>query len=244
MSYEPPPPGFYPATPAPRPRRRLPLVLAGAATLLVLGAGGWFGYDRFIKEDPGVAACKSLAAGDKTFDGKQADDKQMTEAEYRKLRAVFEQSRHDDIRDHGTKLMDVAWQVSKLGPEPGMEALAYVGPLTEHMTGLQSACADQGVIVAFPNAAASPSAPAGPKCTDVFRVGEKIPAGFDGECVKPDGNTSFTLSLECSDGRRLFAPQRSDGVEPGWGYSGGKYRAGDVEDPESNYYKVMDDCTS
>jgi hypothetical protein len=128
------------------PRRSLLPWLALAVALVVAGTGGWFLYDRVIRTDSGVAACEALRDGEKAVDGDDGD-KTMTEAEYRELRGVFEDSRHEDIRDHGTKLIDLVWQLSKMGDEPGLEALAFMGPLTEHVTGLQSACADQGVIV-------------------------------------------------------------------------------------------------
>jgi hypothetical protein len=146
------------------PRKRAAWPAAAlVVAVVVCGGAAWIAYDRgVILKDSGIEACEAMRDGDKTFAGKTADDKTMTEAEYRKVRAVFEDSRHDDIRDHGTKLMDLAWQISKLGDNPGLEALPYVGPLTEHMTGLQSACADQGVIVSLQNATPAPSGAAKP----------------------------------------------------------------------------------
>ncbi|MGX6604852.1 hypothetical protein ACWKSP_22390 [Micromonosporaceae bacterium Da 78-11] len=122
------------------------------ATAIVFAlSGGWFLYDRVIKTDSGIAACEAMA-GDKQIAGgaKVGADEQLTESQYRQVRKVFEDSRHDDIRDHGTKLIDIVWQMTQLGKDPGMAALAYVGPLTQQMTGLQSACADQGIIIKFP----------------------------------------------------------------------------------------------
>jgi hypothetical protein len=55
--------------------------------------------------------------------------------------------RYEDLRTHGTKLMDVVWQVSQLGGDPGLGALVYLQQLTEQMSGLQSACADRGIIL-------------------------------------------------------------------------------------------------
>ncbi|WP_229403568.1 hypothetical protein [Micromonospora okii] len=43
--------------------------------------------------------------------------------------------------------MDVVWQVSQLPKGQEMGALAFMGPMGTHMAGLQTACADQGVIV-------------------------------------------------------------------------------------------------
>ncbi|ADL45372.1 hypothetical protein [Micromonospora aurantiaca (nom. illeg.)] len=74
------------------------------------------------------------------------DDK-LIEAEYRQARSVFENSRHDDIRAHGMALMDLAWQMSQIPNGQEMGALAFIGPMTTHISGLQTACANQGVIV-------------------------------------------------------------------------------------------------
>jgi hypothetical protein len=129
-----------PPPPPPPPRgRRWPYLLLGAG-LAVLAGAAWTAYDRnLIAKDSGIKACEALR------DKPGGYDRPMTETEYRALRKTFEDSRYGDIRDHGTKLVDVAWQASRLGGDQG--ALVYVGPLTEHATGLQSACADQGIIV-------------------------------------------------------------------------------------------------
>ncbi|MEV4847454.1 hypothetical protein AB0K20_30095 [Micromonospora matsumotoense] len=137
-------------------KTRKPILIAGAAALavfVVLGFGGYAVYDQFIREDSGVAACKAMAAGKKmdgspkTTGGDSAVDKKMTEAEYRKARAIFEESRYEKLREHGTAIVDVAWQMQGLGDDSGMAGLAFMGPLGTHLSGLQSACADQGVIV-------------------------------------------------------------------------------------------------
>ncbi|PWR11310.1 hypothetical protein DKT68_06045 [Micromonospora acroterricola] len=143
-------PGQQPPAPPPAGSSRKPLLFAVGAFVAVLAllAGGYAVYDGFIKEDSGVAACKAMRDG-KEIDGtaKDSGDDKLTEAEYREAREQFEDSRHDKIREHGTALIDIAWQVSSLPEEQEMGALAFMGPLTTHMSGLQTACADQGVIV-------------------------------------------------------------------------------------------------
>ncbi|MFJ8691245.1 hypothetical protein [Micromonospora wenchangensis] len=133
-----------------------PILLAATVALavfVVLGFGGYAVYDQFIREDSGVAACKAMAAGKKmdgspkTTGGDTTVDKKMTEAEYRKARAIFEDSRYEKLREHGTAIVDVAWQMQGLDDDSGMAGLAFMGPLGTHLSGLQSACADQGVIV-------------------------------------------------------------------------------------------------
>lgn len=142
---------------------------------MLLAGGGWLLYDRVLREDSGVAACKSLAAqsltgqsraapstdapsadgqstdgqstdGQEMSDSADSADQRLTRDEYVRMRKVFADSRYADLREHGTKLMDVLWQVTQLGAD-NEAAMAYVQPLTEHVSGLQSACADHGVII-------------------------------------------------------------------------------------------------
>ncbi|MGC4750472.1 hypothetical protein ACLQ28_33110 [Micromonospora sp. DT201] len=135
-----------PASPAASSSRK-PLLIAGLAfvAVLMLTAGGYAVYDRFIREDSGIAACKAMADG-KQMDGspKTSDDDKLTEAEYRDARKIFEDSRNTKIREHGTALIDILWQVQ--GMEDG-GALALLGPMGTHVSGLQTACADEGFIV-------------------------------------------------------------------------------------------------
>ena len=147
-------PGFgqpeqAPPPPAAAPSRK-PLLFAVLAfvALLVLATGGYAVYDGFIKEDSGVAACKAMADGKKA-DGtaKDSADDKLTEAEYRKARKLFEDSRHEDLRKHGTALIDIAWQMSQLPEGQEMGAFAFIAPMGTAIAGFQTACADQGVIV-------------------------------------------------------------------------------------------------
>ncbi|MDY7085643.1 MAG: hypothetical protein SYR96_11095 [Actinomycetota bacterium] len=118
-------------------------LLAGA--LLVLGGGVWTAYDRgMILADSGVGACEAMRGGSTTFRVDPADGGAMTEAEYRRARQVFAGSRHEDIRDHGTKVMDIVWRMSQSGDDA---KLLYAQALTTHVLGLESACADQGVFL-------------------------------------------------------------------------------------------------
>ncbi|AYF26840.1 hypothetical protein CSH63_05085 [Micromonospora tulbaghiae] len=133
------------------PSRRKPLLIAiGAALVMLLLAAIAIGvYEGFIKEDSAVAACKSLRDCKKADGGEKGsdDEDKLTETEYRNARKLFEDSRHEKLREHGTALIDITWQVSNLpeGQETG--ALAFVSAMGTHMASLQTACADQGVIV-------------------------------------------------------------------------------------------------
>ncbi|GGM58107.1 hypothetical protein GCM10011608_48830 [Micromonospora sonchi] len=129
---------------------RVRLIAAGAAVLavLVIGVVGYTVWDTFVREDSGVAACKAMSEGRQPDGSDDAgEDAKLTEAQYREARKVFEDSRHEKIREHGTALMDIVWQVDQLDDEEALGALAFMGPLGTHMSGLQTACADQGVIV-------------------------------------------------------------------------------------------------
>ncbi|BCL17034.1 hypothetical protein [Micromonospora sagamiensis] len=145
----PPQPTEFTAT-APQATIRKPLLIAGVAALAVLFTGtiGYAVWEGFIHEDTGVAACKAMRDG-KKMDGSEktnGDDK-MTEAEYREARAIFEESRYEKLEEHGTAIVDLAWQIQNLGDGNEMAALAFARPMGMHLSGLQSACADRGVIV-------------------------------------------------------------------------------------------------
>ncbi|MEU9508545.1 hypothetical protein AB0D32_19985 [Micromonospora sp. NPDC048170] len=141
------PVGFATA-PAGKNRRTLIVAAAAAVGTLMMLTAAYAVYDGYIKEDSGVAACKAMRDGKTPSGGEdKGDDAKITEAEYREAREVFEDSRHEKIREHGTALMDIAWQVNQLPKGEEIGALAFMGPLGTHMSGLQTACADQGVIV-------------------------------------------------------------------------------------------------
>lgn len=177
------PPGPAPE-PARKPVRRAHLVLA--ASILVLAGGVWTAYSKdLIFKDSGIKACEALREGTNGLMGAGGTDGKITESRYRQMRKVFEDSRYYDIRDHGSKLMDVLWAMSQTTGAAGAKdqatgaagatdqttdaagatdqatdatgakngdavagaAFLYLQPLGEHLTGLQSACADQGIIV-------------------------------------------------------------------------------------------------
>ncbi len=137
----------------PAPARGAPRWLWAAlgATIVFALSGGWYFYEHVIRADPGIAACQSMTS-DQQIAGwqKSGVDRTLTQAQYRTMRKVFEDSHYDDIRDHGTKLIDIIWQVSRLSKDNGTMALSYVVPLMEQLLGLQSACADQGIIINLP----------------------------------------------------------------------------------------------
>jgi hypothetical protein len=144
--------------PAPEPARkpsRWPFLVLTAA-FLVLASGVWTAYSKhLVFKDSGIKACETLRDGATSMMGVAKSTTKLTEAQYRQMRKVFEDSRYGDIRDHGTKLVDVIWAMSQATDAGGSNdgdvvtgsALVYLPPLGEHLTGLQSACADRGIIV-------------------------------------------------------------------------------------------------
>ncbi|MEU4566932.1 hypothetical protein [Micromonospora sp. NPDC023956] len=148
------PPGFVPgdapapsggSAPGPLAAYRVPLVAAGGVLALLLAVVAGTAIYQAVREDSGITACKAMAGegdGAKALDD---GDDELSEAEYQKLRKQFADSDHEKIREHGTGLVDIVWEVSRMkeGEEAG--ALAYLGPMSTHMTGLKTACANEGI---------------------------------------------------------------------------------------------------
>ncbi|MEJ3742297.1 hypothetical protein WEI85_03235 [Actinomycetes bacterium KLBMP 9797] len=135
------------------PKRRMSGVgialLASAAVVGLVGVAtvGIAIYSA-VTPDSGIVACEAIRDEDQASaddDTPTLDDDELTEEEYRELREQFEDSTHADIREHGTKLVDVVWQVEQLPEGQEVAALGFLGPLTEHARGLQAACGRQGI---------------------------------------------------------------------------------------------------
>jgi hypothetical protein len=94
-----------------------------------------------VGQDSGVAACEAIASG-KAADGgpTEAPGEKMTQAEYQQVRKVFADSSDPEIREHGTKLVDLSWQTQQ-SPE---SMLLVVSQFTDAYTGLAGACASHG----------------------------------------------------------------------------------------------------
>ncbi|MEV4480686.1 hypothetical protein [Micromonospora coxensis] len=140
------PPG-PPATGARRSRRRLPVLAAATlGALVLLGVGGYVGYDRYVRSDPGVTACAAMRDGrSPSGHDRSADGDGLTEAEYRAERQPFADSRYADIREHGTAVIDIGWQLSQPPTGQRPTPLDLAEPLRTHIAGLRAACADRGV---------------------------------------------------------------------------------------------------
>lgn len=130
-------------------KHRKPIIIATIAGVLSFGLvvlAGLAVYDTFFKEDPGIAACKALRDNRDSFVDPEGDD-EFTEEQYREIRKMFEDSKYEDIREHGKALVDLGWQLSNLPEGAAASALAFLGEFIEHATGLQTACADQGIVI-------------------------------------------------------------------------------------------------
>lgn len=97
----------------------------------------------FTSEDSGVAACRAVAEGKAADGGEKTAGAKMTEQEYRHARELFADSSDQDIRAHGTTLMDLAWQLQQ-SPD---SALLLVSDMTRAYTGLAGACAAHGYTI-------------------------------------------------------------------------------------------------
>jgi hypothetical protein len=135
-------------TPAPR-KRRTGLIIGLLAFAVVAVGVIWTvaipkGRDKI---DSGIQACKMVSEG-KSPDGKPTDgpssepgaEDEFTQEQYKDLRDIFADSRHDDIKAAGTKFVDVAYQASGAGDG----ALAFLMPMMTSYTELSSACANHG----------------------------------------------------------------------------------------------------
>lgn len=143
---------------APAPQRRTGLIVGLIAVVVVLVGGGIaFAVTRGGGSDSGVAACKQIADEAKSSGGAAgagagaglgaADSGSLTRDEYNQARSQFAGSHYADLRDAGTKFVDLAWKLS--GPDANTDdptaGLALFGEVISDYTALSTACAAHGV---------------------------------------------------------------------------------------------------
>jgi hypothetical protein len=130
--------------------------------VIALGVGGWFAYDAYTeddtagtaapaaagrpaaapaapaaKTDSGVGLCKEMR------DNPAVNSEKLNQRRYADWRGKFAGSRDKALREHGVKMMDLAWKIGK-NPDSASE---YTFQLIEAATGLRTACAAHGVVL-------------------------------------------------------------------------------------------------
>jgi hypothetical protein len=158
------PPVQYPTPPSqsvPQAPKRRPtgLIIAGAVAVVLVMAGvgvGVFalrGVGPF--KDSGVAMCEQMR--DSQAKGTQAKIPGSTSSDgkwdidtYHKVRKQFADSRYTDLRDAGTKLIDLAWQLFGMTSNSNSDgalgaALMMGGQIMQDYSSLAGACANHGV---------------------------------------------------------------------------------------------------
>ena len=136
-----------------RPRNWTTLLILGALIVAFLVAAGTIVRHQnvlpasvpVIGMDSGVAACKAISEGAQPTGANTGA--QVSEDQYRKLRAIFADSRYPDIRDNGVELIDVAWQIQSIPQGEEMSALIYIGTFTSSYAGLSGGCAARGYTI-------------------------------------------------------------------------------------------------
>lgn len=147
-------PGYMPAQPAPRRKRRGALI-AVVSVLVVLGlsltVAGLYARNVGPFKDSGLSGCEQIVAmqASQSASTSSNSDNKLTEAQYKQMRAVFSKSRYDDINRAGTQFIDLLWQISKVDTSNSDAALgiafAYLGQITGDYSNLSGACGNHGV---------------------------------------------------------------------------------------------------
>ena len=132
--------------------RRVPTFtrpVAVLTTVLALGLvvlGGVAVYDRYVKEDSGIAACKAMRADRETAMDADGDGK-FTEDEYAVVRDMFDDSRYEDIREHGRALVELVFRMTKVPDSEHAGSFVSLDEMADRATALQTACAKHGIVV-------------------------------------------------------------------------------------------------
>jgi len=103
-------------------------------------------------KDSGLSMCESIRDSKNPTGTASATDSsssaKMTEAQYLELRAKFAKSRYADIRDSGTKFVDLIWQFSGATDDDALGALLLVGgQIVQAYSSLSGSCAAHGVVI-------------------------------------------------------------------------------------------------
>lgn len=111
------------------------ITLTAAAALLAAGCSSSIDAEEL---------CQQMKDSSVTGNDAEAD---WTEEQYLELRDKYERVDDEELSASGTKLVDAVWQVTQLKDGEEMGALAYMGQITDSLSGVQGACARHGVVL-------------------------------------------------------------------------------------------------
>jgi hypothetical protein len=169
---------------------KVPWILAGVTCLAMLGGAGAFVRGQ-LSGDSGVAVCEEIRDG--ALSAQLSLNGDLTDAQYQEIRTQFEDSRNAGIREHGRTLIETVRGAQHTDPS-GLPAL--MSTLMEHATGLQSACASEGVMFDLTGLNGNPQNPGsglayGPadptKSGDPNRLRELAASGDPSAPANPNG---------------------------------------------------------
>lgn len=126
------------------PRTKLNVALVAVGVVLTVGALGTLGQMIWQQNhDPGITFCESIK------DGQTGTTDEISEQEYLQAREKLRKSNYQDIREHGIAILDIVWQIQSLEEGEELGALVYVPTIQAHMSKLQTACADRGIVFTY-----------------------------------------------------------------------------------------------
>jgi hypothetical protein len=120
------------------------VIWIGVAVVVTLAAILGLVIWMWSSEDSGVAACRAISEG-KRADGQPQNPEgtKITVEEYQGVRELFARSAYPEIRDPGTKLVDIVWQLQG-NPDA---ALLYGQELASASASLAGGCAAHGYVL-------------------------------------------------------------------------------------------------
>ncbi|GIF71944.1 hypothetical protein [Asanoa siamensis] len=114
----------------PRARKAFIGLIVGAVVVILLGSA-WMTYDVRVGQDPGLRACGSFA---------RTSAVELSEAEFRKLSAMFARSTRPALREHGGRALSAS--VVSQGPT----LVAVLRPAEGEAAALRAACVAEGAL--------------------------------------------------------------------------------------------------
>lgn len=118
-------------------------LLVWVTVAAAVGIGCIVGYEahqRTTAPDSGVEMCASMASGIRPAE--RVGVRPFTRTEYLRIRDVFQNSVHKDLRQSGVAFADAIWAFDAARERDSPEQ--YYGPLRDAYQSLKAACARQG----------------------------------------------------------------------------------------------------